>query len=170
MNVDNLVNPHPGPSLTACVELSDVSPAVLEVPIPSTKVGFFLLLQVQTSAPPKNWIQTLDVKVAGSSCELYKPDLLSCCVLAVPHVEGSPSPLSSITVSLQLRPPQQVGEKSDKVEFLVSIAPATGMFSVKWASKSRIAQAKKAGGKPTWSPEDFPYSHFDGLRYLKENP
>jgi hypothetical protein len=52
----------------------------------------------------------------------------------------------------------------------VYFLPDRGMFSKVWASKKRIADSKKAGGKPEWSPEDFPYSHFDGMAYLIENP
>ena len=52
----------------------------------------------------------------------------------------------------------------------VYFLPARGMFSKVWASKKRIADSKKAGGKPEWSPEDFPCSHFDGMAYLIENP
>jgi hypothetical protein len=47
--------------------------------------------------------------------------------------------------------------------------PARGMFSKQWASRQRQAVAKKAGGKPEWSPEDFPYSHFDGMAYMLNN-
>ena len=47
--------------------------------------------------------------------------------------------------------------------------PARGMFSKVWASRQRQAIAKKAGGKPEWSPEDFPYSHFDGTAFLLNN-
>ena len=63
-------------------------------------------------------------------------------------------------------------EESSALSVFESIQalPAKGMFSVKWASKARIAVAKKAADKPEWAAEDFPYSHFDGAAYLRAWP
>jgi tetratricopeptide (TPR) repeat protein len=61
---------------------------------------------------------------------------------------------------------QRISLKSEMEISAIYYLPARGMFSKVWATSKRLSEAKKASGKPDWSPEDFPYSHFDGYQYI----
>jgi hypothetical protein len=48
--------------------------------------------------------------------------------------------------------------------------PSKGMFSRYWCTPWRRFLSRLRGGALAWSPLDFPYSHFDGLTYLRKYP
>jgi hypothetical protein len=142
--------------------------ATVDMPLPPAG-DFFLLLQLEDLPPSHDWRRTLEVTLNGGDCVLHQPTNFPRCLIAIPELQNDEKRASLAKVALRVRK-SEARQSPAQLRIQIFSAPARGMFSVKWASMSRIVEAWKAGGKPKWSPKDFPFSHFDGLRYLQDHP
>jgi glycosyltransferase involved in cell wall biosynthesis len=149
------------------------SSAPFEIPI-SIQGEWFVLFEAENSAAS---MSDLEVRSGGTAFRIYRAPEWPQYILALPPEGFVPPADGKLPLSVSLiKNSAAFGAKKSGAEqpafafAKIQVLPARGMFSVKWASKARIAEAKRVKGKPAWAPEDFPFSHFDGMAYLAANP
>ena len=126
----------------------------------------FVALQFAGDLTPED-VRALHAKVDERLVEPFFNPVFPRFVLFCPDLLKSQGAFGPIRFEIEHRAGTRNAAKPELELVSVFFLPARGMFSKVWASKKRIAVAKKAGGKPEWHPEDFPYSHFDGMAYLQ---
>jgi hypothetical protein len=147
----------------------------IEISVPAQR-EWFVVFVAESQAGKLCSLSDLEVCAGDAVFRIHRNPEWPLYVLALPPDGLAPAANGKLALSVKVkRKTELLSEKDSVVEQAstrfqkIQALPAKGMFSVKWASKARIADAKRLKGKPGWAPEDFPLSHFDGASYLAVN-
>ena len=147
----------------------------IEISVPAQR-EWFVVFVAESQAGKLGSLSDLQVCAGDAVFRIHRNPEWPLYVLALPPSGLTPITNGKIALSVKVKRKTELLSEKDSVVVQASTRfqkiqalPAKGMFSVKWATKSRIAEAKRAKGKPVWAPEDFPLSHFDGASYLAVN-